>query len=113
MLAVGLAAIAVARICRRPNSESPTRPLLAAIVLATYGFVGFKAGFVRHDLHSIIAWDILALAAAAYTAFVCRGLLSLLAIFHRYCALGSFRRRIPDTPCAGSYLFWLRYAVVV
>lgn len=35
----------------------------ATIALALFLFLSFKAGFVRHDLHSLIAWSALALSA--------------------------------------------------
>jgi hypothetical protein len=36
------------------------------LIVATYLFVTFKAGFVRHDAHSIIAWSGLGVAALTY-----------------------------------------------
>lgn len=36
------------------------------VMLAGFLYVAFKAGFVRHDLHSLIAWGSLAIAAQAY-----------------------------------------------
>lgn len=36
------------------------------IVLLAFLFIGFKAGFVRHDLHSLIAWSTLSVALALH-----------------------------------------------
>ena len=43
----------------------------ALLLLAAVGagwFVSFKSGFVRHDFHSVAAWQTLAMTAAAYAA---------------------------------------------
>jgi hypothetical protein len=37
-----------------------------AIMLGVYVFVSFKAGFVRHDIHSLAAWSGLGIVAALY-----------------------------------------------
>jgi hypothetical protein len=42
--------------------------VLLVAVVALVWFVSFKRGFVRHDLHSLSAWQTLAMAAAAYAA---------------------------------------------
>lgn len=44
----------------------PTIAWLRWLVLATYLFVMFRGGFVRHDGHSLGAWTALALAALIY-----------------------------------------------
>ncbi len=44
--------------------------LLLAFVL--YIFIAFKAGFVRHDLHSLIAWGSLCSGSAVYASRYCR-----------------------------------------
>jgi hypothetical protein len=44
----------------------PVAALLRWLVLAAYVFVMFKEGFVRHDIHSLIGWSGLAVAALVY-----------------------------------------------
>src|SRR5439155_25960678 len=63
--------------------------LLTAAVLSTFGFVGFKHGFVRHDLHSLIAWGTLALAAAAYAGLEAKRAIRLLAMALSVTAAGA------------------------
>jgi len=50
------------------------RPLLRSVLygacLGLFLLMIFKAGFVRHDVHSITSWDALSAAAAAYIASV-------------------------------------------
>jgi hypothetical protein len=69
-LVAAFAAIIIVQLFRSPDRKSVTQQVLIAAVLATMGFVGFKAGFVRYDLHSLYAWNVLAVAAAAYVAFL-------------------------------------------
>lgn len=44
------------------------RGALVLLVLAAFWFVTYKAGFTRHDLHTLIAWSSLGVAAALYAA---------------------------------------------
>lgn len=48
-------------------------PIARLIVIGGYFFVAFKAGMVRHDLHSLIAWGALT-AAVAFAALAFRDL---------------------------------------
>ena len=69
-LVAAFAAIVIVQIVRSSDRKSRTGQVLIAVVLAAMGFVGFKTGFVRYDLHSLYAWNALAIAAAAYLAFL-------------------------------------------
>jgi len=51
---------------RRGGNRSDALLLVAALGIAW--FVAFKTGFVRHDFHSIAAWQTLAMIATAYAA---------------------------------------------
>lgn len=42
--------------------------LLVIFIFFAFLFIGFKAGFVRHDLHSIIAWNLLTIALLTFAA---------------------------------------------
>ena len=68
LLAIGFFGMIFYAAYKRSTSNSILKSLLSIAVLAAFCFVGFKAGFVRHDLHSLIAWGVLALASAAYAA---------------------------------------------
>ena len=70
ILAAAFGTFVIVEIVRSADQKSATQHVLAAVVVSVLAFVGFKAGFVRHDLHSLISWGIFAIAAAAYTAFV-------------------------------------------
>jgi hypothetical protein len=50
----------------RRNIFRPAQALPLAAILGVLIFFGFKAGFVRHDMHSLIGWDVLSLACGAY-----------------------------------------------
>lgn len=56
------------------RGDSRSRPALRSVLygacLALFLFMVFKAGFVRHDVHTIASWDALSAAAAAYIASV-------------------------------------------
>ncbi|QOG07121.1 hypothetical protein IGS74_02235 [Aureimonas sp. OT7] len=47
----------------RDEGQYKLEPLLFALVIAGFLFLSFKAGFVRHDGHSLIAWSALALTS--------------------------------------------------
>ncbi|KWV59568.1 hypothetical protein AS026_28375 [Rhizobium altiplani] len=57
-----------------------TRKLLISLIFFAFLFIGFKAGFVRHDLHSIIAWNVLTVAVLTCAATMCGRRLSFVAI---------------------------------
>jgi hypothetical protein len=61
-------AIVLSPLIRKVHSGSAAGHLLIAAVLVVFGFVGFKAGFVRPPEHTDISWGVLAIAGAAYTA---------------------------------------------
>jgi hypothetical protein len=69
VLAFAFVAVVLVRACQRPASGSRERAVLAALVIGSLFFTGFKLGFVRNDLHTMLGWGVLAAAAAAYTAF--------------------------------------------
>ena len=50
----------------RVRALSPSVALARVTVLAAYVFIAWKAGFVRHDLHSLNAWHGLIIAAMTY-----------------------------------------------
>lgn len=50
----------------RRYSVSLLVAMVSLVVLAGFLYVAFKAGFVRHDLHSLIAWGSLAIAAQVF-----------------------------------------------
>ena len=57
------------RNARRAARWSGVAPLLALIAFL---FVVFKAGFVRHDIHALIAWSSLSAGIAVYSAHLLR-----------------------------------------
>lgn len=48
--------------------------LLLMAVVGAHWFVTFKGGFVRHDAHSVLAWQILAMTSTVYAAMRWRDL---------------------------------------
>jgi hypothetical protein len=54
--------------CRALRECRDAEALAFLLPLATFVFLTFKAGFVRHDLHSLTAWSGLMLAASIYLA---------------------------------------------
>jgi hypothetical protein len=79
-LAISFAALLFYSASRPAMPRSMLTHGLAIIALADFCFIGFKAGFIRHDLHSLIAWSVLALAAAAYAGWECRTALRRLSV---------------------------------
>lgn len=53
-----------------PPPRAALRSALYGACLGVFLFMIFKAGFVRHDVHTITSWDALSAAVAAYTASV-------------------------------------------
>ncbi|MHB8885620.1 MAG: hypothetical protein ACYC5H_11190 [Methylovirgula sp.] len=79
-LAAGFAVVLLLGAFRPEMSRSVLQSMLATAVLGVFCFIGFKAGFIRHDLHSLIGWGVLALASAAYAGWENRNVLRWLAI---------------------------------
>jgi len=72
-LGVSAAAGALVLWSERRSERLRTRPVDALFILLCLGgfwFMTFKAGFVRHDLHSVVSWACLGAGAAAYAASV-------------------------------------------
>ncbi|WP_375413871.1 hypothetical protein [uncultured Bradyrhizobium sp.] len=64
----GLAAVNEFGVVR--GGESPfTAAFARVIMIGIFLFACIKAGFVRHDVHAVIAWHGLVLASAVYCAF--------------------------------------------
>ena len=59
-------AIVVFRAWQGVAAGAPRKSLLTVFVLGALGFTALKAGFVRHDLHSMVGWGAAALGLAAY-----------------------------------------------
>jgi hypothetical protein len=71
VMVAAFALIIIVQIFRSPDRKFVTQQVLTVMALTTMAFVGFKAGFIRYDdLHSLYAWSVLAVAAAAYLAFL-------------------------------------------
>ncbi len=52
--------------------DTIARRILISLVFLAFVFIGFKAGFVRHDLHSTIAWNVLTIALLTFVAMTRR-----------------------------------------
>ena len=68
---VSAAALGTIVWCERASFRQRERRLDGLLLLAAlgfYSFVAFKSGFVRHDLHSVNAWQALAILLAGYAA---------------------------------------------
>lgn len=68
LLAMGFSGVVLYAAYKQSISNSVLKSVLVIAVLGAFCFMGFKEGFVRHDLHSLAAWGVLALACAAYAA---------------------------------------------
>ena len=99
----------------RVRALSPSVALARVTVLAAYVFIAWKAGFVRHDLHSLNAWHGLIIAAMTYALIAPRawsggtiaggvmmvmGLFLLLVVIP-WVTLSSYRRPL-------SWYYWAR-----
>lgn len=69
VLATALGFMLCVRAYRSAVSGSFLTPLLVTLVFGILCFIGFKAGFIRHDQHRLIAFGVLTLAFAGYAAF--------------------------------------------
>ena len=76
----------------RRSQESGTRVrIVALIALALFLFIVFKAGFVRHDIHTLIAWSGLSAGIAVYSAHLLRAIAGVpwRLVLLLFCALSS------------------------